>query len=80
LSCKTAFEFQKFEIRTFQTTSDGETTKINFVDLEKVIKQCSWQLFDLKTSYHAKLRLNFKILKFKFWKRPRMEKLSKLKV
>ena len=33
---KTAFEFQNFKIRTFQTTSDEKTTKINFVDLEKL--------------------------------------------
>ena len=30
----------------------------------KVMKHCSWQLFDLKTSCHAKLRLNFKIWTF----------------
>ena len=44
------------------------------------MKHYSWQLFDLKSSCHAKLRLNFEILKFKFCKRPRMEKLPKLKV
>ena len=27
----------------------------------KVMKLCSWQLFDLKSSYHVKLCLNFKI-------------------
>jgi hypothetical protein len=36
LSCKTASKFQNFKIRIFQKTSDGKTTKINFVDLEKL--------------------------------------------
>jgi len=36
LSCKTAFEFQNFKIRTFQMTSDGKTIKINIVDLENL--------------------------------------------
>jgi hypothetical protein len=36
LSCKTASEFQKFKIWIFQKTSDEKTTKINFVDLEKL--------------------------------------------
>jgi hypothetical protein len=30
------FEFVKFEIWIFQMTSDGETTKIKFIDLEKL--------------------------------------------
>ena len=38
------------------------------VKQKKVMKYYSWQLFDLKSSYHAKLHLNFKILKFKILK------------
>jgi hypothetical protein len=30
------YEFLKFEIQILQTTSDGETTKIKVVDLEKL--------------------------------------------
>jgi hypothetical protein len=30
------FEYLKFEIRIFQTTSDGETTKTKAVDLKKL--------------------------------------------
>jgi hypothetical protein len=37
----TTFEFLKFEIWIFQTTLDGETTKIKVVDL-KVMKLYSW--------------------------------------
>jgi hypothetical protein len=33
---KLRLNFKKFKIRIFQTTSDGKTTKINFVDLEKL--------------------------------------------
>ena len=32
---KSTFEYFKFEIWIFQTTSDGETTKVKVVDLEK---------------------------------------------
>ena len=41
------------------------------------MKLCNWQIFDLKSSYHAKQCLNFKILKFELFKRPRMEKTTK---
>ena len=30
------FEFKKFKIRFFQTTSDGEMTKMNFVILKRL--------------------------------------------
>ena len=43
----------------------------------KVMKLCNWQLFDLKSSCHAKLCLNFKNLKLELFKRPRMEKQPK---
>jgi len=46
----------------------------------KIIKLCSWQLFHLKSSCLGKLHLNFSNLKFKFCKRPRMEKLPKWKL
>jgi hypothetical protein len=36
LSLKTTFEFFKFEIQILQTTSNGETTKIKAIDLEKL--------------------------------------------
>ena len=43
----------------------------------KVIKLCTWQLFDQKSSCQRKLHFNFSNLKFKFYKRPRMEKVPK---
>ena len=46
----------------------------------KVIELYSWQLFDLISSFHEKLHLNFLNLKFKFFKRPRMEKQQKQKL
>ena len=36
LSRKTTFEFLKFEFQNFQTTLDGETTKIKVVDPKKL--------------------------------------------
>ena len=57
------------------TMSDEQMTKINFI-----MKFCSWQYFDLKSSCHAKTTFEFenlKFLKFEFFKRPRMEKLPK---
>jgi hypothetical protein len=32
------------------------------------MKICSWQFFDLKSSYHWKFRVKFLNLKFKFYK------------
>ena len=122
---KTTFEFENFKIWFFQKTSDGKTSQMKIVDLQKlwkyvvdnflilnhlimqnyvwisqiwnskfsndlgwknflkencrspkVMKLRSWHLFDLKSSYLAKLRLNLSNLKFEFFKRPRMEKTS----
>ena len=45
----------------------------------KVMKFCSWQLFDLKSSCQRKLCLNFKNLKFWISKRSQTEN-TKMKV
>ena len=73
------FEFLKFEIWIFRTTSDGETTKIKVVDLEKLYNFVVDNFF-IWNHCHRKLRLNFSNLKFEFFKRPRMEKQPKQKL
>ena len=47
-------------------TSDGETTKMKVVHLEKLYNLVVYNFFDLKSSCQGKLLLNFSNLKFKF--------------
>ena len=73
------FEFKKFKIWFFQTTSDGEMTKMNFVILKRL---WNFVVDNVLIWNHLAMRklFEFKILKFKFYKRPRMEKLPKWKL
>ena len=74
------FEFQNFKIRIFQTTSDGKTTKTKVVGLEKLWNFVVDNFFIWNHLVMQKLCLNFKILKFEFFKQPRMEKPPKWKL
>ena len=46
---KTTFEFLKFKIQIFQTTSDVETIKMKVVDLEKLYNFIGDNFFNLNS-------------------------------
>jgi hypothetical protein len=60
----------KFEF--FKLSRMEKPTKIKSCRYWNVMKLCSWQFFDLKSSYHWKIRVKFSNLKFKFCKRSRI--------
>ena len=80
LSTKTTFEFLKFEFQNFQTTSDRETTKIKVVDLEKLWNFIVHNFFIWDHLVKENYVWIFKNLKFKIFKRPRMDKQQKWKL
>ena len=55
------FEFKKFKIRFFQTTSDGEMTKMNFVILKRLWNFVVDNVLIWNHLAMRKLRLNLKI-------------------
>ena len=67
-------------------SSDGSggaclsSAKINFVDLDKLWNFIVGNILIWNHLVMQKRRLNLKILKFEFFKRPRMEKLPKWKL
>jgi hypothetical protein len=59
----------------FQMASDEKITKIKVIGIEKFMKLCSWQCFDLKSSCHRKICLKFSIWKSTKIKVVNLEKL-----
>ena len=74
------FEFLKFEIWIFQTTLDGETTKIKVVYPKRLYNFVVGNFL----IWNHLVKKNYvwisKKIKFEFFKRPRMEKQQKQKL